>query len=286
MSKREIKSVISLGNKKINKIKKFAIIFFAVYFLLCIALVLLQDKIIFPRSKLSEEAIAVAAKKDNVDNIALKMHDGTEVRGWLVNNSKSEKSNLVIYFGANAEELSNLIPRVSKFDNWSIALINYRGYGASDGTPGEEELCSDSLDIYDYFASRNDINKNNIVIMGRSIGTGVATYLAEKRNTEAVILVSPFETLTSVVKEKCPILPVNMLLKYKFDSISRAPEIKSPLLVIVGSKDLFVPKWHSEKLAKAWGGQVEFEEITGAGHNTVDDGDEYWNNIYQYLSKK
>lgn len=282
MSKHEYKK----NNINFNKIKKILIVVLILYILLCSAEFFLQDKIIFAKPKLSEYAVTVSAKTNNIENLELKMKDGTKLKGWLLKNSKSEKSNLLIYFGANAEELSCTIPRMSKFKNWSVVLINYRGYGASEGTPGEKELYSDSLDIYDYFSCRNDINKKNIVVMGRSIGTGVATYLASKRSISSVILVSPYETLTSVFKEKCPFLPTDLLLKYKFDSISRAPSIKSPVLIIVGTEDILIPKWHSKKLAEAWGGQVNFEEINGAGHNTVDDGDDYWNKIYEYLTRR
>jgi len=283
MSKCEFKTNKSKDNIKFYKIKKVLKVVLIIYALICLAEFLLQDKIIFVRPKLSDEAVTVSAKIDNIENLELKMKDGTKLKGWLLKNSKSEKSNLLIYFGANAEEVSCTIPRMSKFQNWSVALINYRGYGASEGTPGEKELYSDSLEIYDYFSGRSDINKKNIVVMGRSIGTGVATYLANKRSISSVILVSPYETLTSVFKEKCPIAPTNLLLKYKFDSISRAPSIKSPVLIIVGTEDMIIPKWHSKKLAEAWGGQVDFEEITGVGHNTVDDGEDYWNKIYGYL---
>lgn len=121
--------------------------------------------------------------------------------------------------------------------------------------------------------------------MGRSIGTGVATFLAEKRYASSVILVSPFDSLVSVAKEKCPILPVSLILKDKFDSLSRAPLIKSPLLILIGNKDILIPEGHSKKLGDSWGGKVKIEEIVGAGHNSIDDGVEYWNKIYEFLTK-
>lgn len=119
---------------------------------------LLQRKIIFASPKLSGEVAASVTKNGKIENIELKMKDGNQLRGWLVKNSKNDKSNLLIYFGANAEEVSSLIPRVEKLNDWSIALINYRGYGASEGTPEEKALCNDSLEIYDYFSRRSDIN--------------------------------------------------------------------------------------------------------------------------------
>lgn len=286
MSKFGIKDSKLKRNIILKNIKRLLIAFILTYTLVCLSAFFFQKNLIFPTQKLSDDAITVSTRIDGIEDIELKMKDGNKIRGWFVKNSISEKSNLLIYFGANAEEVSRIIPRMAKFQNWSVVLINYRGYGNSEGIPGEQTLFSDSLEIYDYFSNREDINKNNIILMGRSIGTGVATYLAEKRNTSAVILVSPYDSLSSVVREKCPILPVNLILKHRFDSISRAPSIKSPLLIIVGTEDKLIPVWHSIRLGESWGGKVSFEKIIGEGHNSIDDGEEYWNKINEFLAKK
>lgn len=286
MSKLGIKASKLKRNPMLKIIEKLLIAFIIIYALVCLATFFFQEKLIFPTQKLSDDTITVSSRIDDIEDIELKMRDGNKIRGWFVKNSISEKSNLLIYFGANAEEVSRIIPRMTKFQNWSVVLINYRGYGKSEGTPSEQTLFSDSLEIYDYFANREDINKSNIILMGRSIGTGVATYLAEKRNVSATILVSPYDSLGSVIKEKCPILPVNLILKHKFDSISRAPLIKSPLLIIVGTEDKLIPVWHSRRLGEAWRGEVSFEKIIGEGHNSIDDGEEYWNKINNFLTEK
>lgn len=229
-----------LNNKLSNSenkmvIKKLVIRIIVSYILLFLSAHFFLERLILWPRKQSVEVTALSMHEGRIENIELQMKDNTVLRGWFVKNSNSKKSNLLIYFGANAEELSGVISKMSKLDKWSIALINYRGYGMSEGTAVETTLYSDSEEIYDYFASREDVNKSNIVVMGRSIGTGVATYLAEKRNTSAVILVSPFDSLVSVVQEKCPILPANVILPHKYDSIGRAPSIKQPLLIMVGS---------------------------------------------------
>lgn len=280
-------SIINL-NKRLRIIKRLFIIIIVIYIFLCLFTHLFLERVILWPQKLSDEVTLTDLSRhdNNVENIELKTDDGNTLRGWLINNSNEEKSNLLIYFGGNAEELSYVIPKMSKINNWSVALINYRGYGMSEGSADEPRLYNDCLDIFDYFANREDVNKNNIVVMGRSIGTGVATYLAERRNTSAVILVSPYDTLTSVIQEKCPIIPVKLLFKHKYDSIGRAMSIKQPLLIIVGSEDRIIPTWHSRRLKEAWSGKVFYEEITGEGHNSIDDVDEYWNKIRQFLSQK
>jgi len=282
MSKLNIRLSKLEGKMVIKKLVMRSIVIYILLFLS--AHFFLERLILWPR-KQSVEVTALSMQEGRIENIELQTKDNTVLKGWFVKNSNSKKSNLLIYFGANAEELSGVISKMSKLDKWSIALINYRGYGMSEGTAVETTLYRDSEEIYDYFANREDVDKSNIVVMGRSIGTGVATYLAEKRNTSAVILVSPFDSLVSVVQEKCPILPANLILSHKYDSIGRAPSIKQPLLIMVGSEDILIPTWHSKRLKEAWGGEVFYEELSGEGHNSIDDGEEYINMIRTFLSK-
>lgn len=270
-------------NQKLKVIKKLLILSLIIYTLACLFIYFFLEKLILWPQKLSSEATVLAMQKDNIEDIELKMKDGNTLRGWFVKNSNSEKSNLLIYFGGNAEELSNVIPKMSKLNQWSVALINYRGYGMSEGTSIETTLYSDSTEIYDYFASREDVNTSNIVVMGRSIGTGVATYLAASRNTSAVILSTPYDSLVSVVQKKLPILPVDLILPHKYDSIGRANSIKIPLLIIAGTEDKIIPTWHSRRLKETWGGKVFYEEISGEDHNSIDDTEEYWNKIREFL---
>jgi pimeloyl-ACP methyl ester carboxylesterase len=213
------------------------------------------------------------------------MKDGTEVRGWFVKNSQDEKSKLIIYFGGNAEEVSWMIDEMKKFKGWSAVLMNYRGYGLSDGKPGEKSLSNDSLEIFDYFSGRKDVDSKKIVIIGRSIGTGVAVYIAHERNVAGIILVSPYDSLSSVARGIFPYLPVSFILKHRFDSISIAPDIKAPALVLVASGDKTIPPAHSRKLAEKWGGNVEIKEIRGADHNSISDKEEYWQSMGGFLKE-
>lgn len=270
----------------IRWIKKLLIAALIIYAAFCLATHLfLEELILWPR-ELAQEVAALSKQSDNIENIELKMKDNNILRGWLVRNLNTPKSNLLIYFGGNGEELSRTIPSMSKLEGWSVALINYRGYGMSEGSANETTLFSDSLEIFDYFAGRKDINRNNIVVMGRSIGTGVATYLAQNRKASAVILTSPYDSIVSVVQEICPIIPANLILKHKFDSLSRAPSIKQPALILVGTEDTLIRPWHSKKLKDTWGGKVSYEELPGENHNNIDDADDYWSRIREFLSEQ
>jgi len=251
-----------------------------------IFLYLYQEKLVFFPQPVSVGQLQHIRNLGNkVEELTLTMKDGTKLHGWFAKNGKSAKHQTVIYFGGNGDELSYMVEMADKFAGWSIIFVNYRGYGSSEGKPSEENLCGDALAIYDYLANRNDVDDKKIVVMGRSLGTGVATYVAANRGIAGVILVSPYDKLSSPAKDAYPFLPVEMLLKYKFDSISRASSIKTPLLMLIGTEDTMILPQYSKKLAEKWGGQVLMQEIKGADHDSILSNKELWGGTARFLKE-
>lgn len=243
-----------------------------------------QDRMIFfPRPLSGEVFNQVIDRK--VEDININTKDGIKIKGWFVKNTKEEKSPLIIYFGGNAEEVSHLIGKADQFNEWSISLINYRGYGLSEGKPSEKSLFDDAISIYDYFANRDDIESKRIILMGRSLGSGIAVYLAKNRPAKALILVTPYDSMISLAKENVPYVPVSLILKHQFNSISRAPSIKIPMLALVAENDRVIPTKHAKRLVEKWGGKSRFKIIEGEDHNSISSNEEYWNNIREFLSK-
>ena len=255
----------------------------------CIFMIFLyarQERMIFFPQRISQrELTEITRRHTDVEDISLKTNDGLIIRGWMLTDPHARKSPLILYFGGNAEEVSYLIEKSDKFGGWSLALMNYRGYGLSEGKPGEKALFDDALTIYDYFSHRADVNSERIIVMGRSLGSGVAVYVAQNRAVKGVILVTPYDSMTSVAQEKFPCLPVSLLLKHRFDSISRAPSINVPLLALVAKEDTIVPPSHAKRLVGKWGGQRTMEVLEGADHNTIDLNPLYWKMIRGYLSR-
>lgn len=247
-------------------------------------LYLFQDKFIFMPQDITKITLEYTQRlSGNIEELNLKTKDGTNLHGWFINNKSNEVTNLLFYFGGNAEEVSYMVDEFRRYEDWSAVFINYRGYGLSEGSPSEKNLYSDALEIYDYFLDKREINNTKIVVMGRSIGTGIATYLANNRKADGLILISPYDSLISVAQKKFPIYPINLMVKQKFNSIERAPKIKVHLKIIIASEDQTIPPWHSKELAKKWGGQVDIKEIQGENHNSVSDNEEYWKVIQEFL---
>ena len=233
-------------------------------------LFLAQENLIFSPQHISVERLESIKKEfPEAEELSLTSSDGIKIHGWFVKNSEDSVSPAIIYFGGNAEEVSWMIPELKKFKGRSFALFNYRGYGLSQGTPGEKEIFEDSLIIYDYVSSKKDVRKDNISTVGRSMGSAVSVYLAENKPIKKTLLVSPPDSIENIAKDLFPYVAVGVILKHPFDSLSRAPGIKTPALFVIAEKDTVVKPEHSLRLALAWGGEKDVAIIEGKDHNDV-----------------
>jgi uncharacterized protein len=240
---------------------------------------LMQDRLIFqPRALADAERQAIASRHPDVADIFLQAADGTRLHAWHVKSSVAGAP-LVLYFGGNAEEVSWMLDELPRRDNGaSWLLVDYRGYGSSGGTPSEQSLEDDAAAWYDRFAPTNP----RIVAFGRSLGSGVAVHLAAERELERVVLVTPFDSMVEVGKRHYPFLPVQWLLRHRFDSLSVAPKLATPLLCIVATHDEVIPAEHAQRLYEAWSGPKTLVALD-AGHNSIDGHPDYWPGILAFL---
>ncbi|MEN8214763.1 MAG: alpha/beta hydrolase, partial [Pseudomonadota bacterium] len=147
--------------------------------------------------------------------------DGHTLKGWTVNPGQEHA---VIYFGGNSERIEGNITVFGQIlPHYTLYLINYRGFGESDGKPTEEGLYRDALAIYDQL----NTEYAHISVIGRSLGSGVATWLASSRKVERLVLITPFDSAQEIAQKAYPYFPMSLLLKEKHDSWSRAQQIDS-----------------------------------------------------------
>lgn len=247
--------------------------------------VILRNGVIFQPKSMSQETASTLVK-DNVGALNFVAADQTRLQGWLVKNASRERSPLIIYFGGSSQEVSNMIPYFQKIDGWSAALINYRGYGRSEGTPSEDNLFQDSTLIYDSLSKRDDIDSKKIVTMGWSLGTGVSVYLSEQRPVSGTILVSPFDNWAHMFQSRdFPLIPLSFIKDKYFilNSISRAASIHTPLLCLVGEKDNIVLPSLSKDLARHWGGEETTVIYEDADHGLLFQENSSWQDISTFL---
>lgn len=192
----------------------------------------------------------------------------------VVVNAKNPQSNkAILYFGGNAEAV---VHNASQFalalPDYTFYLVNYRGYGGSSGEPTEKGIYADALFIYDSIKQRHD----DLFVIGRSLGSGVATFLAAKRGVAKIALVTPYDSILNVAQARFRLFPLSILLKDKYDSVGRAGEVDSDVLVLLAEHDAVIPLKHSVRLIEAFSPQqVKVKTLLGVGHNDLSDADEY-----------
>ncbi len=185
----------------------------------------------------------------------------------LVHVLNSKEKPAIIYFGGNAEPvIFNAVNFRDSFPNHSVYLVNYRGYGGSSGQPTEEGLYSDALAVFDQISVKHE----QVSIIGRSLGSGVATYVASQRDIESLALVTPYDSIKSVAQRRFPMYPMSLLLKDSFDSIGRVTSLNVKTLIIIAEKDQVIPVEHSYRLVDAMSEEMLTTVVVDdANHNNI-----------------
>ena len=265
------------------KLKRLMLIFLTIilggYLLICLGLYLFQDSLIFFPRKLSENSSDVIKYK----NYEITINSGDiRLHGWLLNKGREK---LLIYYGGNGDQVSYDIPEMLKLEDYSVLLLNYRGYGLSEGRPGEKEIFSDALNVFDFITSELKLPPGNVTLLGRSLGSGVAVYVASKRSVARVILATPFDSIRNIAKSRFPIFPVGLILRHPFESIKYASDVACPAMIIMAGKDSTIPNGHSLNLANSWPGRCDIVKLDQADHNDINTYPEFWEAVKSYLKQ-
>lgn len=241
-----------------------------------------QEKLLFYPRRVESKPSAPAGWR--LEGVSIATRDATRLAGVLALPPVTRPP-LVIYFGGNAEEVTAYASMADAWGPRAVLFVNYRGYGDSEGSPGEAEIVSDAEEIFDWAAKRGDVDVSRIAIHGRSLGTGVAVQVTAARPARCVVLTSPFESALAVAQEKYPWLPVSMLMRHPFDSAARAPSVKAPALFLMGTADDLIPMSHSQALARLWGGPAESVVLEGFGHNDLSVSPRYGEALRAFLDR-
>ncbi len=207
------------------------------------------------------------------------IHDNITLEVIVLNQGQKEA---IIYFGGNAESVVYSADNfLSAFPRQTIYLLNYRGYGGSSGQPTEDGIYADALFLFDKVLEK----QATISVIGRSLGSGVATFLASKRPVEKMALISPFDSITSVAQNIYMIFPVFLMLLDKYDSISRVKDIKAETFVLIAEYDEVIPRIHSQRLIDEFPvEQITVKIIADSRHNDISEKAEYYQHLKDYFN--
>ena len=157
--------------------------------------------------------------------------------------------------------------------------MNYRGYGGSDCHPAEKALFRDSEIVFDAVSGRH----KTVSLIGRSLGSGVACWLASQRPVDRMVLVTPYDSILNIASAAYPVFPVRYLLKDQYRSSEYATGIDVPVLAVLAENDGVIPADSSNRLVEAFAGDVEVEVLPGTGHNDLQGHSRFYSLIGGFL---
>jgi pimeloyl-ACP methyl ester carboxylesterase len=237
------------------------IVLVAVYGLACLALYLGQRSMIYyppQQAALAAPVVSTLAVPGAVLKVSERPLDGRKA---------------LIYFGGNAEDVTSSLPLLERaFPGRALYLMHYRGYTGSTGSPTERDLVADALQLYEHVAASHP----DIVLVGRSLGSGVAVQVASQRPVERLVLVTPYESIAGIAAQQFRAFPVRWLLKDSYESGLYAPKVKAPTLILAAARDEVIPAWSTRQLMSRFApGIATYRELEGVGHNTIAQSPDY-----------
>ena len=200
------------------------------------------------------------------DAVELKLADKRKITGWYLPHPEADKT--VLFFHGNGGNISHRGNSLYIFHKLklNVLIIDYPGYGESEGVPSEKGLYQSANAAWQYLVLDKKTNPENIIIFGRSLGGAVAVDLASRVKAGGVILESTFSSVRDVVDIAFPILSNFIYLRYSFNSFHKIKKVAAPLLVVHSPDDRVIPYVTGQKLFSAVKSEKKFLKIEG-GHN-------------------
>jgi len=217
---------------------QFILTIFVIYFLVLVFLYFYQRNLLYHpnENNYSGDKILV-----DIEKVKIQTADNIELLGWYHEKNLKDYKTLV-YFHGNAGSLENRIHKLNHFQDMNInfLIIAWRGFNGNKGKPSERGLYVDGKSAIDWLIKKG-VDEKNLILYGESLGTGVATHLAQNKNYAGVILETPFTSMVDAAKNFYPYVPINLLLKDKFENFKKVKNINAPILVMHGEVDKIVP---------------------------------------------
>ncbi|VVP81739.1 hypothetical protein PS918_02364 [Pseudomonas fluorescens] len=237
------------------------VILASLYLAVCAALFVFQRALIYypqPRATGSTAALLTLSVDDAQVLVSTRPHRGAKA---------------LIYFGGNAEDVSRSLPAFEQaFPEHALFFMHYRGYGGSSGAPSEEALARDAMALFDKVYAEHP----QVVVVGRSLGSGVAVRLASVRPAAQLLLITPYNSLVELAARQFRWFPVQWLLQDTFESWRYAEHIAVPTRLIAAEQDEVIPAASTRRLFSHFpAGVATLRVIPDTGHNSISDNPEY-----------
>jgi alpha-beta hydrolase superfamily lysophospholipase len=264
--------------KSLTNILKITI---GLYIILCIALYFFQEKLIFFPQKIDKNYQFNFAQ--GFDELNFKTSSGKSLNGLLFKADSTK--GLIFYLHGNSGSLSSWGNIANKYTdlNYDVFILDYRGFGKSEGSiSSQKQLFEDNQLIYDQLKEK--YKEDDIVILGYSIGTGMASKLASKNHPDQLILQAPYYNLTDMMQQRFAFIPT-FILKYKFETNEYLKDCKMPISIFHGDNDQVIHYQSSLKLKADFPKKINLITLKGQGHNGMTDNPDYKKELKNILRK-
>ncbi|MBI4557174.1 MAG: alpha/beta hydrolase [Candidatus Hydrogenedentes bacterium] len=230
---------------------------------LALVMFLLQAKFIFPASRHVYRTPESNGWPYEDLNLSV---EGETTSAWFL--PLEHARGAVLYSHGNGGNLADRLEVLEIFRGlgFEVLAYDYGGYGGSTGKPSERRCYNDGRAMWRYLTEDRRIKPERIVLFGESLGCGVSVQLATEVQPRAVILLSPFLSVAEMARKRMPLLPMRLLVRHKFDNVSKIPQVRCPLLIVHSPTDEIAPYRHGRALFAAANEPKQFLDIQG-GHN-------------------
>ena len=237
----------------------------------------------YPERGLSDDPGTIGL---DFEHVYFETTDGVKLFGWLIPNERAR--GVLLFCHGNAGNISHRLESIQIFHRLGldILIFDYRGYGQSEGTPTEHGTYRDAEAAWRYLIEERQINPNEVVVFGRSLGGAVASWLAQSQTPGALILESTFTSLPDIAATVYPYVPVRLLLRFKYNTAEYLARINCPVLIVHSRDDEIMPFSHGWRLFEMAKEPKKFLEITGT-HNEgfITSGRHYEDGLNTFISE-
>ena len=254
----------------------------AVITLILVALVLLvriaSRKLIYQTTTLAPAEVERIGARAGWKLVRLEPVPSLTLTG-LVRAPPRDDAPWILFFGGNASNIDGNraaleLVAESSTSAVGLAVFAYRGYDGSGGSPSQKMLTEDARAVAQHLLVRHGVKPARLVLLGQSLGSGVAANLAARLSREgtpprALVLMSPYQSMARVFDDHVPILPIGWAVRDRYDTEAILATIQSPISIVHGSSDRLIAISHSHTLAKTGGTNVRLTELEGVGHNEL-----------------
>jgi uncharacterized protein len=242
------------------------------YLLVCVVMYVAQPRMIYFPSP----TMTVTPQDASLpfEDVTLTCDDGVRIHAWFIPADSARAT--VIFCHGNGGNISHRLESIDQFHRLglSVLIFDYHGYGESEGKPGERETYEDADAAWNYLTETRGISPDSIIIFGRSLGGGVAVWLAAHHQPKALVVESSFTSIVDVAVHYYPFLPVRLLARVEYNSQKLIGQIKAPVLIIHSPDDDIIPFKLGKKLFESANEPKQFLRIHGrhnAGYLESDD---------------